>query len=147
MSVADRVEEQLKTVIRRLDAHKPKLPPKGKPPSARGTIVTCTSANHPPAAAPGAGAAPGARARARAGAGAGAGARARAAAVAAAEAAVRPSDCFPNNSHVGHGWNDSAAKFRAAYGLMDQGHDNLTRPDFDGCDHAFACTLCLLLYP
>ena len=72
---------------------------------------------------------------------------ARAAAVAAAEAAVWPSDCFPNNSHVGHGWNDSAAKFRAAYGLMDQGHDNLTRPDFDGCDHAFACTLGLLLYP
>ena len=69
---------------------------------------------------------------------------ARAAAVAAAEAAVWPSDCFPNNSHVGHGWNDSAAKFRAAYGLMDQGHDNLTRPDFDGCDHAFACTLDLL---
>ena len=135
MSVADRVEEQLKTVIRRLDAHKPKLPPKGKPPSARGTIVTCTSANHPPAAAPGA------RARACARA------RARAAAVAAAEAAVWPSDCFPNNSHVGHGWNDSAAKFRAAYGLMDQGHDNLTRPDFDGCDHAFACTLGLLLYP
>ena len=36
------------------------------------------------------------------------------------------------------GWNETAAKFKAAYGIKVQGEDRLRDPKFTGCDRAFA---------
>lgn len=47
-------------------------------------------------------------------------------------------DCFPNRSGLRPEWNESATRFRQAFGLLDQGQDNLTSANFAGCDRAFA---------